>query len=432
MQQAYSWSWIQSQVLQTIEVWDHSAERTPRAAPQYSPQEQTRREQAYDKALREVDREGKAPTPPTRAARIAKQDRMTASFARFSAEALDLKGDAVQLLTGDFLPVGTRLARWARRFDSSLTMPDIIQACRNAWTACGLQPLMGEPIGLTPSILGYSMLYPYTDNFLDQADISAATKHHFSARFRERLSGLAISPENRHECALWELVGLVEGQYPRTLYPGVFDCMLAIHRAQEESLAQLRSEPRPDEVLRMSCAKGGSSVLADACLARGWLSQQESQFGFEWGVLLQLGDDLQDVREDLLRGSTTLFSRTATAGTPLDSLAAQLLSFSDAVADRMDALPHGNPMLKELLRMSWRSLIVGGIADSHQFFTPGFLAGMERTSPFRFAFLRARRELLASREGLYTTLFHAFLEHPEDDDTGTPLPAPALAVSGCA
>jgi hypothetical protein len=55
---------------------------------------------------------------------------------------------------------------------------------------------------------------------------------------------------------------------------------------------------------------------------------------------------------------------------------------------------------------------------------------MEQTSPFRFGFLRARRELLASREGLYATLFKAFLEDPESDEAGTPLPAPALSASG--
>ena len=57
----------------------------------------------------------------------------------------------------------------------------------------------------------------------------------------------------------------------------------------------------------MSCAKGGTSVLADACMARGWLNEEESRFAFDWGVLLQLGDDLQDVREDMQRGSMTLF-----------------------------------------------------------------------------------------------------------------------------
>ena len=106
----------------------------------------------------------------------------------------------------------------------------------------------------------------------------------------------------------------------------------------------------------MSCAKGGTSVMADACLSHGWLSPQESRFSFEWGVLLQLGDDLQDVRQDLARGSVTLFSRAAAIGTPLDSLVMQLLRFSERVGAQMEDLPNGNEMLRELLRMSWRSL----------------------------------------------------------------------------
>jgi hypothetical protein len=189
---------------------------------------------------------------------------------------------------------------------------------------------------------------------------------------------------------------------------------LAIHRAQEESIAQLKSgsDCADAEVLRMSCAKGGSSVLADACLARGGLSEQESRFAFDWGVLLQLGDDLQDVREDLQRDSVTLFSHAAAVGTPLDNLATQLLGFSEQVGARMDELPCGSEMLKDLLRTSWRSLIVGAVADSHEFFSPEFLRETEESSPFRFEFLRERREQLASREGLYATLFEAFLEEP--------------------
>jgi hypothetical protein len=423
MRQAYNWPWVEAEVASTIELWNSSAAASAPPGPQYCPEVQSQREKAYDAALHEVEREARR-SPRTPAERLAAQRRITASFAKFSATALDLEGDATQLLTDDFLPVGTRLARWARRFDESLAMPDIIQACRNAWTACGLQPLLGEPIGLTPSILGYSLLYPYTDNFLDQPDVTADDKHHFSDRFRERLRGLELPTQNRREAALWELVSLIEGQYPRVLYPGVFDCLLAIHRAQEASIAQLNgSDPCSNaEVLQMSCAKGGTSVLADACLARGRLTPQESQFAFLWGVLLQLGDDLQDVREDLQRGSVTLFSRAAALGTPLDPLAVQLLTFSEQVATCMDGLPHGSAMLKHLLRTSWRSLIVGAVADSHQFFTPSFVAEMDSSSPFRFAFLRARRDRLTSRQGLYATLFEAFLEAPEDEDAGLPLP----------
>ena len=427
MLEVYSWPWVEARVAETIEVWNGSTAPPAQGGPRYCVKEQRKRERAYDEGLRAVEREARK-APRTKAERIGTQARITASFARFSAAALDLEAAAVELLTDDFLPAGTKLARWARRFDESLSMADIIQACRNAWTACGLQPLLGEPVELTRSILGYSLLYPYTDNYLDRVDVTAEAKHRFSERFRERLRGEELAAEDGREASLWELVGLIEGQYSREGCPQVFDCLLAIHRAQEESIAQVRSGEgwAEAEVLRMSCAKGGSSVLADACLARGWLSEDESRFSFEWGVLLQLGDDLQDVREDMLRGSVTLFSRAARLGVPLDSLATQLLSFSERVGERMDGLPHGTAMLKELLRMSWRSLIVGAVADSHEFFSPGFIEETERSSPFRFGFLRARRERLASREGLYAALFEAFLEAPEGEDGELDLAIPVV------
>ena len=188
MQETFSWAWVEAQVARTIEVWNSSAARPAQGGPEYCASEQRRREQAYDEGLRAVEREAKR-LPKSRAERLAAQARITACFARFSAAALDLQSDAVQLLTGDFLPVGTKLARWARRFDESLSVADIVQANRNAWTACGLQPLLGERVELTPSILGYSLLYPYTDNFLDRADVSGEEKRRFSERFRERLRG---------------------------------------------------------------------------------------------------------------------------------------------------------------------------------------------------------------------------------------------------
>ena len=125
---------------------------------------------------------------------------------------------------------------------------------------------------------------------------------------------------------------------------------------------------------------------------------------------LQLGDDLQDVQEDLKHGAATLFSRAAAAGIPLDNLVRQLLAFSEHVADQIERLPHGEPALKSLLRMSWRSLILMAVARSPRFFTSGFLAELEPASSFRFGFLRARHKRLSGRSGLYKMLFESFLE----------------------
>jgi hypothetical protein len=439
MRRIHSWRWVQEQVTRVAESWQLCPTQSELTGPVYSTGEQRKREQAYDGALQAAEREAKR-APRTRAQRLEAQKRMTAAFARFSAIALGLEDDAIHLLTDDFLPVGTKLAQWARRFDATLAMPDIVQACRNAWTACGLQPLLGEAIALTPSILGYSLLYPYSDNYLDGDGASSRRKIEFSERFRERLKGAVAEALDRREAAIWSLVALIEGQFPRQRYPQVFDCLLAIHRAQEASVAQQRGfdDGRDVGILRISCAKGGSSVVADACLAHGWLNEEESEFAFHWGVLLQLGDDLQDVLEDIRNGSTTLFSRAAAQGEPLDGLTTRLLNFSSVVSDRMDRLPHGSDMLKGLLRMSWRSLILMAVAESHQFFAPGFLREAERHSPFRFAFLRARRDRLAGRQGLYATLFEAFLEPSDSSDENSIaprnragyIPAPAVHPVG--
>jgi hypothetical protein len=354
--------------------------------------------------------------------RINAQREIVAVCPRFASLALGLEEKAIHLLTDGFLPVGTQFAQWARRYDRELSMADTIQACRNAWTVCGLQPLLGDRMEMTPAIIGYSLLYPYSDNFLDDAKIGPRRKLEFSARFRDRLCNIRHAPRDQNERAVWAMVRLIEEQYPRQFYPRVYESLLAIHQAQEDSLAQQGSNLNETEILRLSCAKGGTSVLADACLSHGFLADEEARFAFDWGVLLQLGDDLQDVREDLKQGSATLFSRTVNAKLPLDDLVRQLLVFSERVADQIDALPNGGPALKKLLRMSWRSLILMAVARSESFFSRDFLSKLEASSTFRFAFQRSRHRLLSGRRGIYKLLFESFLEGEEVDLTRLPVP----------
>src|SRR5208282_5862747 len=118
---------------------------------------------------------------------------------RFASVALGLQDEEAELITNHFLPVGTQLGRWARKFDPTLSNADTIQACRNAWSCCGLQALLGQPMELTPSILAYSLLYPYSDNYLDHPGLSTANKLQFSERFRQRLYGEPLLPADPRE-----------------------------------------------------------------------------------------------------------------------------------------------------------------------------------------------------------------------------------------
>jgi hypothetical protein len=410
MEDHFSWAWVEAQAAQSIAAWKACAARSLPALPRQTRKEQRAHEKAYDQGLRAVEREARR-TRRNPAERHRAQQRIVSLFPGFAAGALGLEAGAIDLLTNSFFPVGAELARWTRRFDPEMSMEDTIQAARNAWIACGMQALLGLRMELTPSILAYSLLYPYSDNYLDDPLISTAEKLGFNERFRQRLSGQRMAAGDPREAAVWTMVQMIEEQYPRQRCPQVYESLLAIHRAQGQSLAQLNRDGlmdrsrEADEVLGISCAKGGSSVLADACLAQPWLTPEECQFSFEWGVLLQLGDDLQDVREDLERGSLTLFTRAAAQGEPLDKL------------------ENGTAVLKDLLRMSWRTLIVMAVAENHTFFSSAFLAELEPCSNFRFGFLRSRNQKLAGRQALYATLFDAFLEAEEADPCRIPLPA---------
>jgi hypothetical protein len=411
--ETYDWPWVEAQADRVADVWNESAGRWMPAARSWSPEEQRANEDTYDEGRLRLDAALRSP---------AGDEEVVAAFGEFAARTFHLNEEGTALLTEDFLPAGASLAIWARRFDPALSMAGIIQAARNAWTACGLQPLLGVPLGLTPSILGYSLIYPYTDNLLDDENIPGDSRLGFSRRLRRRLVGEEIAPENETERRVWALAAMIEKQYERTLYPNVFESLLAIHRAQEQSLAQQSPGQHKAAFLPLSCAKGGSSVLADACLAYGSLTGQESRFAFEWGVLLQLGDDLQDVREDMLHGSMTLFSQAAADRRPLDGLTAQLLRFSEQTRRRMNELESGSPVFKELLMTSWRSLVFGAVAESSEFFSRDFLRKVESFSPFRFGFLRARKSKLADSEGLYGRLFSALSKSGGDFHNGLPRP----------
>ena len=265
MKEDYSWAWIEAQGLQTAEAWKACVSDALPDLPRYTPKEQRGREQAYDQGLKEAERAARA-SKRSPAERKLARERITALFPRFAASALGLGAEPVLLLTDGFLPVGAELAQWTRAFDPEMSMEDTIQAARNAWIACGMQALLGLPMKLTPSILAYSLLYPYSDNFLDQPEISAAEKIEFSQCFRQRLRGEQLTARNRRESSVWTMVRMIEDEYPRLRYPQVFDTLLAIHQAQEESLAQLQSGLKgmeaPSHPLRKERAIDGAQIAA--------------------------------------------------------------------------------------------------------------------------------------------------------------------------
>jgi hypothetical protein len=138
-----------------------------------------------------------------------------------------------------------RFAEMARQFDSSVSIADIYQAGRNLWSMNFVQLLLGLPVEVTPSAFAYSMLYPYTDNYLDDPHIGEEAKRQFNRRFAQRLEGENVAPLNEREERIFRLVGMVESQFERRHNPLVYDSLLAIHKAQNRSLVLLQGDASP-------------------------------------------------------------------------------------------------------------------------------------------------------------------------------------------
>jgi hypothetical protein len=420
---------------QAIALWRECPADLPEFGHTYPVGEQQSRERELDRFLEEIQSELRS-LPRSRSERESVQGRISEAFVRLAQSALDLTPAHLDLLlAGGFSGIGTELGRRARRLAFPATVADIIQASRNAWTACGLQILLGAEMRLTPSIFAYSMLYPATDNYMDDPAVRREAKLGFSQRFGQRLAGHAVPPVNDRETNIWCLVALIEEEHAREARPQVFESLLMIHDAQQESLRLVRRRAPHEavDILSLSFRKGGASVLADGVLARASLSAAEARFAYNWGVFLQLADDLQDVREDSRDGVLTLFSDAA-GREPLDELTNRTFHFARRVMHQMEELPTCGPAataprlraLKELIRGSATSVLIRSAGEAGEFFSREYLAALEAHSPFRFAFLNDRRQQMARRGVLMGRLFEAFLAGEDDEPVFPLLPSSLL------
>lgn len=414
MQPAYNCQTTTDLLEESLVLWRGASGNFPPLGRRYSKTEQLEREAWFDECLDSI-RAASFQIPETEAERTAVRVSISSSLAEIAVSAIDLRDPYVETLLRDGFPsIGADLARCARSVDSGVSAADIFQASRNAWTTCGLQLLLGRTMELTPAIFAYSMLYPYSDNYLDGTGVPLEEKLEFSVRFGIRLAGSALQPKNELEAAVWQFIETIESQYARARYPKVYASLLGIHRAQEQSMLQLRSHAWPDDandgfdIATLSFAKGGSSVLADAYLAAGSLTEPEIRFAFEWGVLLQLGDDLQDLQQDRDRGSLTLITQEA-GRQPLDLLTNRILNFADAVMARLDNFATCRDLVKELLKRSSRWLLVRAAAQAGEFYTRKYLSELETYSPVRFGFLKARQEQFMRQQAWFAMLFEALL-----------------------
>jgi len=401
---------VQGLVRSWTECWWQCSATMPALEPRYTIREQLAREEHLERFCDMLCEEVGRP-PGTASEQLGMQERILAAFASFARAGLGWRTDQIDFLLGcGFVPVASEFARAARRFDSAVSGSDIFQAGRNAWTMNGLQLLLGLPVQLTSPILAYSLLYPYTDNYLDSPACPEEDKIEFSRRFARRLAGEVIEPQQGLEQPVYRLVEMIEKHYPRESYATLYHSLMAIHRAQTNSIYLLRRKASPYEVdvLGISVEKGGTSVLADGYLVAGNLTTEQASSMFGWGAFLQLADDLQDAEEDRRGGLLTVFSQTAGRWT-LDHLTDRVLCFGHQVLQSLawSQVPHAG-LLKEMMAWAAVQLVVGAAGRASHYYSRRYIWEIEALSPFRFGALARQRTKLARRRVSFLRLIEAF------------------------
>jgi len=281
-----------------------------------------------------------------------------------------------------------------KEFDPALKIEDVYQALRNVWIMNSLQIYFGRKVEYTDAIFGYSMLYPYTDNRLDDETEPWQSKYILLNSLKSSLEGRPQPDLAPQEEKLLQLIKIIEKQYDRSIYPGVYQSLLTIFNAQIKSLGQQKALriPYETDILKISLEKGGTSVLADGYLVNGTLHEAQSDFCFGFGLFLQLADDIQDVKEDGKNNHMTIFSQIA-GRYKLDRLANKLFHFISEIVDtKLDSTRKNEKNLQELITKNCFLLILEAIGKNRDYYSQEYYKALQPFFPIRFSYLKTLRK----------------------------------------
>lgn len=332
--------------------------------------------------------------------------------------------------------------RHARTFSPESSLFDLGQAVRNYTVYAMFAELFHQSHEFNLAAFGYSMLYPFTDNYIDSEDNSETDKQEYNQMIEDKIKGNEVHPTTLHHKKTCELLDAIESRYPRVSYGNkqfnaynsediftgnirnsdicdernnIYSLLLMMLEAQKLSLAQQHSDSASIsqngnislkqtaapaltsyEVLDISLYKGGVSVLIDGFFVNDELTDEDLHFYLGFGFFLQLADDLQDIAEDSANGSLTLFTYTS-GKEHVEMLINQLLHFVHGI---MDSYSVPNDDFKKFVFSNCCQLIYSSASGSREFISKEYLDRLEEYLPVSYAFLEKTKNSLPENQNL--------------------------------
>jgi len=378
-----------------LKIWWETTSEKPVLGELFTKEQQRLKEKDLDIRMKEIISAMKK-MPASKETQLLMLDKMKWAMRVAGGVSFGFTNDEISNKVVDkFSQTASDFIKEAKAFDSKIGIRDINQAIRNLWIANSIQILLDREIMLTPSTFAYSMLYPYTDNYLDNPEISSVDKQTINSSFRRRLAGEVIEPASSYENSLFRLVEIIESEHPRHLNNEVYESLLAIHEAQGKSILQgsVKTFPYEIDIMGISFEKGGTSVLADAYIIDPKLSLQSVSFMFGFGVFLQLVDDIEDTEEDYSSSHMTMFSQLV-GKWDMDRITNRLINFISKVLETEENCPVNLHKLKDIIRNNSNFLIMEAIAKNSSAYSSSYVKNIEKYCPFRFSYMNKLRRKL--------------------------------------
>lgn len=272
-----------------------------------------------------------------------------------------------------------------RKFAPELSFNDIGQALRNYIVYAMFKGIHQDESAFNQAGFGYSMLYPFTDNYIDSRSCSDLEKKEYNRMIRDKLNGNTVHPANQYQLKTSELLQFIETEYPRDKDNTVFQLLLMMLDAQENSIRQQHNTMNlsNEERLDISIYKGGISVLMDRFFVHKDITEEDLLFYLKFGFFLQLADDLQDIKEDSLHGNKTIFTDDLRFENE-ENLVNKMLHYVHQIFENFHV---ENNNFKDFILRNCYLLIYTSVAGSKEFFSNDYLNSIERYLPVSFSFL---------------------------------------------
>ncbi|UJR12318.1 hypothetical protein I4U23_016495 [Adineta vaga] len=244
-----------------------------------------------------------------------------------------------------------------KRYDPAINFDELFKAGRLLWTMIAIQVEFNVPLAISDSLFGYTMLYPYTDDFVDSTSVSQEAKKEFARIFHNRLLigesnydpksrfdgkqskvtelqlPLLLQPYADKIGKIFDMVKFVENDWARRgEHECVYMSLATIHDSQIKSTLQ-HARPRDGyaptmaQIEQVSADKGGASLIAAGFLIEGHLTWAKMAYLEYLGFGMQLVDDLQDVPLDMENDHRTIFTQSIADGQTLDEPTARLIQY---------------------------------------------------------------------------------------------------------